>query len=390
MAKDEAFTEQVRDALRHLYDPLALVRSPLAGALAPADVPEARRGRFLRTVLLEAIESLKPSPRAVFRSSQSRSYDALRLHYVEGRPVDEVGRELAVSERQAYRDIHKGEAEAAAVLWDRLLAQQEPPAAADTSLAQEVRRLSNSETGAPLGECLSLAVAAVAPLTERLGVAVELFVAPGLESQIQPPGLRQCLTALLSCAAQCGGERLAVEAAGGGNAEVMVRSLGTSEREATPPADLLGTARALALAIGAELTMLPEPHGLALLLRLPASTGPALLIVDDNEGLLELFQRYLASRFGQVVGATGAEDGLRLARELRPRAIVLDVLMPGTDGWALLDQLKRDATTCGIPVLVCSVFRDPELAKALGAAAFLPKPVSRSQLLAALASLGLR
>ena len=76
------------------------------------------------------------------------------------------------------------------------------------------------------------------------------------------------------------------------------------------------------------------------------------------------------------------------ARELRPAAIALDVMMAGQDGWETLQQLKNHPQTQAIPVLICSVLREPELARFLGAAALLPKPVTRPELLGALARLG--
>ena len=77
-------------------------------------------------------------------------------------------------------------------------------------------------------------------------------------------------------------------------------------------------------------------------------------------------------------------DGLRLARHLRPLAIVLDLMMPGQDGWEILQNLKADAATADIPVIVCSVLAQESLAQALGADAYLRKPVSREQLLVVL------
>jgi CheY-like chemotaxis protein len=110
-----------------------------------------------------------------------------------------------------------------------------------------------------------------------------------------------------------------------------------------------------------------------------------LLAVDDNEGLIDLFRRYLSGHGWQVVAAPSASEARRLLAEATPTAIALDVMMPGEDGWDLLTSLKADPATRGIPVIVCSVLRQPELARSLGAAAFLPKPVSQQDLLGALA-----
>jgi CheY-like chemotaxis protein len=88
-----------------------------------------------------------------------------------------------------------------------------------------------------------------------------------------------------------------------------------------------------------------------------------------------------------VVGATAGAEVLKLARELAPVAVALDVMMPTQDGWEVLQSLKNDPTTRNIPVIICSVLDDPELAYSLGAAAYLHKPVTQADLLSALAAL---
>lgn len=109
-----------------------------------------------------------------------------------------------------------------------------------------------------------------------------------------------------------------------------------------------------------------------------------LLVIDDSEGLAELFRRYLTGEDYRLVGAQDVIQGLRLAEEHSPDVIVLDVMMPQQDGWEVLQLLRNRQRTRYIPVLVCSVIDDPELAFSLGAAEFLAKPVKREQLLTAL------
>ena len=80
---------------------------------------------------------------------------------------------------------------------------------------------------------------------------------------------------------------------------------------------------------------------------------------------------------GRVVGVTSAEEGLRQARTLRPFAITLDILMPHKDGWQLLHELKTDATTRDIPILVLSIVDNKALGYQLGAFDYLLKPFER-------------
>src|SRR5262249_48611498 len=84
-----------------------------------------------------------------------------------------------------------------------------------------------------------------------------------------------------------------------------------------------------------------------------------------------------------VVAAASGEEGLRLARELHPAVVTLDVLMPGLDGWAVLATLKGDPATADIPVIMLTMLDDRDLGYSLGAADYLVKPIERARLLAA-------
>jgi CheY-like chemotaxis protein len=110
-----------------------------------------------------------------------------------------------------------------------------------------------------------------------------------------------------------------------------------------------------------------------------------LLVIDDNRGFVDLFQRYLAASAWHVIGATDGAAARQALAEARPAVIVLDVMMPKEDGWELLMALKAAPETRDIPVVICSVLTEPQLAVTLGAAAYLPKPVTQQALLQALA-----
>ena len=71
---------------------------------------------------------------------------------------------------------------------------------------------------------------------------------------------------------------------------------------------------------------------------------------------------------------------------MRPAVVLLDIRLPGIDGWAVLEALKADPETRDIPVIVVSIVDERARGVALGAAAYLVKPVSRDDLLAALAT----
>jgi signal transduction histidine kinase/CheY-like chemotaxis protein len=112
----------------------------------------------------------------------------------------------------------------------------------------------------------------------------------------------------------------------------------------------------------------------------PAEPIATVLVVDDDQNARELMQRGLAKEGFRVVTAAGGEEGLRLARELQPDVITLDVLMPGMDGWAVLRALKNEPTTAAIPVILITMVDDKDMGHALGAADYLPKPIDRERL----------
>jgi CheY-like chemotaxis protein len=108
------------------------------------------------------------------------------------------------------------------------------------------------------------------------------------------------------------------------------------------------------------------------------------LVIDDDAAVRDLMQRFLAKEGFRVVTASGGEEGLRRARELRPDAITLDVMMPGMDGWAVLSALKADPDVADIPVVMLTIVDDKNLGYALGASDYLTKPIDRERLVTVL------
>jgi GAF domain-containing protein/CheY-like chemotaxis protein/anti-sigma regulatory factor (Ser/Thr protein kinase) len=113
---------------------------------------------------------------------------------------------------------------------------------------------------------------------------------------------------------------------------------------------------------------------------LPAAGTGTVLVIDDEEAVRDLMQRFLGREGFRVVTALGGAEGLRLARELRPDVITLDVMMPGLDGWAVLSTLKADRELAEIPVIMLTIVDDEDLGYALGAADYLTKPLDRERL----------
>jgi CheY-like chemotaxis protein len=120
-----------------------------------------------------------------------------------------------------------------------------------------------------------------------------------------------------------------------------------------------------------------------------AGPGTNLLMIDDDDGFIALIRRYLTGLPVNISAVHSGVEGIRRAQQGNIGVILLDVMMPGLDGWEVLQTLRTDPRTMNIPVVVCSVFYDPELARSLGASLMLHKPTSQEDLLAGLEFLGL-
>ena len=143
-----------------------------------------------------------------------------------------------------------------------------------------------------------------------------------------------------------------------------------------------------------------SPH-LPVLKQQPAKAAPApapklplkgradspVLVVDDDPGTRAIIEEYLTSEGFTVRCASSSDEGLKLARAIKPCAITLDVLMFGMDGWALLSDLKEDPDTTDIPVIMLTLAENRALGYALGATEYLTKPVDRGRLMAVMGKL---
>lgn len=394
MQSREDFFEQVKEVLSHLYDYPYLQTHPLADELAPGNrLPARERMRFLRTTILQAIDELNPGPDVPIRSLRARAYGVLSLHYVEGLMTKEMAKELAISVRQAYRDLRKAERHLATLLWVSCprASENSQEAASRLSRAALVRQEAERARGQPEEVCVRTLVqgvmAAVDPLARQSAVQLEFLVSDGLNNMYADRQiLRQALVTMLSRAVQNARpqSKVMLSAESDGSQVRMRIQLTIRERSASP--DLfLAPVRELVTGLSGQFSSEVGPGQRAsLLFSIPNRQSAVLLVIDDNAELIELFSRYLAGQNLQLIGARNGREGLRLAEESAPDVVVLDLMMPHQDGWEILQRLQNQKSTRHIPVIVCSVLDDPELAYSLGAAEFLAKPVSRAQLFRAL------
>jgi DNA-binding response OmpR family regulator/two-component sensor histidine kinase len=272
----------------------------------------------------------------------------------------------------------------------------------------------------------------VAALVKELGATVEALVAknentlriehgPDLGTMCSDAvKVRQSLINLLSNAAKFterGTVTLEVERAGAGDDGTVVfrvRDTGIgisreeigklfrrfSQADASTTRRFGGTGlglsitRAFADMLGGKIEVESEPgRGTTFELRLPANapaarprpvehaelagsaSGSVVLVIDDDPHARALLSRFLVREGYAVQTAGDGATGLDLARKLEPCAILLDVMMPHMDGWAVLSALKADGATADIPVIMTTIVQEKGLAYSLGAADYLTKPI---------------
>lgn len=406
---EAAFVNILRRALNHLYDPPALRNHPLAELL---DV--ARRGDTapaLRRILTEAIESLKPDQRVPTASNARRVYRILYYRYVEQFTQREVATDLALSIRQLRRQEKRALQVLADVLWNRYdLEHQEhrltatlfkesketaPVAEDDLTREQELEWLRRSmpSEAASLSALVAGVLHTLSPLIQASGVQVQSDIPDDLPAlSVQLTTIRQALLNVVSTSIRRvpgGRVHIHAEATPGAVRAIVRASNGCHTCSSTEEddAETLEMAQRLVQMSDGTLEVtrgVDEKGALTARLVLPAAEQTPVLCIDDNSDTLQLLRRYLSGTRYRFVGTSNPEEALALATQVAPQSIVLDVMLPGVDGWELLERLREHPQTCRTPVIVCTILPQEDTAMLLGAAAFIRKPVNRQALLSVL------
>ncbi len=388
----DEFIEQVKQALENLYDFPYLQRHPLAEAHKHSQNADEPIGHALRRELIGAIDALNPGENVSVRSGASRLFNLMHLHYVGGMTLQESAFELGISARQAYRDLRRGQESVGEILWHvrhpKPIPSQNTPIAEplpQASIKSEVAWLDSENKPLNLEWLLKQALRAVDKLAQRHEVTLKIAqTLHPITVHTNQTVAQQALISLLSQAIQqLGGQEIIIsllEEDNGARLSLIYRQ---------PHITLNDVIRGLMREVGWQYDMVQEPTNHYLLRVLIPMHGRTLLIIDDNEGFTQLLERYLTSSEYRVICAKSGAEGLQLAHLFKPKAIIMDLMMPEMDGWELLQRLRLTEGTSQTPVIICSVINDPELAYSLGANLFLSKPISQETLFSALKQVGI-
>jgi len=366
------FNSLFRDLISRIYDRVAIENHPLAAHFLIAPDIKLRRADAIRQLILGEIEHLRPDgPEILWQSPEWRPYLILNKRYVEAEDPSDIARSLYIGDRQFRR------------------VDAESP---DDPDAEEQPDFEFHPEQLDLHEIIEGVVSLTSRRFESEQVRLNIeFPAVALAVFTDRVVLRQILLSLLNYVMHVREEpviTLSVKTDPGLSlslffeADEQWASIQNDER------DTLEFIRKLSPRLPARLEeVYPRPGeaGHAEIHLLFGSTQPkTVLMVDDQPATLKMFQRYLSGTSLDVTGLSDPSLVVETARQLQPALILLDVMMPRIDGWEVLQALQLDPQTKNIPIIVCSAWGEPELARSLGAVEFLKKPIIQKDLLAAL------
>lgn len=401
MPSPHAFEDELRRALGHLYDPVYLRKSPLLGLLG---LQEARNPpEALRNALQGAIESMQPDPDSPVTAKTARIYQILFQRYVQQFTQGDVAHQLDISPRHLRRE----QGFAIQALAERLCVEFGLPETIDAVLLeqfdanlapddvegveQEMSWLEDS-----FGDQVTQVEATIREaqqLAERVALKHGAELVTTCTAHLPPLNvartvLRQIVLGLVTTAIHStpgGTVSLAARAEQG---EVQIRVVATTDSrgERHPPErDGLDMVARLAELFDGRLVVSKAENPFVAQVTFPSAEQIIALAVEDNVDTLALWERYLQGTPFCLHGVRDPEQVIPKAAELHPKLIILDVMMPEVDGWEILGQLRNHPATSTIPVIVCTVLPQEELALSLGANGFMRKPVTRQAFRASLA-----
>lgn len=406
MISRSEFAQQIRKALENIHDSVSLQRLSLSALLANPERTTEQSVRYLRTLLLETIESLEPESRLPPRAKERRPFAILYGRYVQGMETNELVEELAISMRQLRREHQRALTAIVERMWETLRDElrapnvqpmtphaiaaqampssfEEMPGGNDAIQAETAHLITHAKAEhLQIQILINDILAMLSPLTAERRVELQNCLPDTLPSILAPRTvLRQAIFELLAYALDIAAAgQLVLQASVDQTLNLSIWAKGA---ESTDWRSTVGleVSQSLLSGLSAKLTITNASDAWQSIVHLPVVTPRSILVIDDNSSLVELFRRYIAGHPYYLHHAYTVQEALDYAGQNKVSLILLDIMMPERDGWEVLQQLKRYTTTREIPIIICSVIHEPEIAKMLGAADYLVKPVLPDSLL---------
>ncbi|MCK6627442.1 MAG: response regulator [Anaerolineae bacterium] len=392
----EEFELSLRHVLIHFRDPAFHPPELLWSVLGykPHQGVEA-----IQTAITQTIQSLKPASANTASSLRNqRFYELLTCRYIQELTQEETADRLGITPRHVRREQQQAVHMLARLFWEKRPGHEPPSVevlpdagpeqetlAWRSQVREELAALQQSAPGSVVEVAAALrgVMKIGQALTSQHGITLQLEPAEsGLTVAMHPSVLRQVLITAIEKLAQsmaAGQITLAVERIGN---RVRLLITGTPAVTKRPPnSDLI---QEILAAHGDSVEAYLEEDQVGFRIELPTVDKATVLVIDDNADLVHFYRRYTTGTRYQIVHLAEGQPVPETISKIDPDIIVLDVMLPDTDGWELLTDLREQLATHPIPIIVCSVIRRAELALSLGASLYLPKPVGRQQFIEAL------
>jgi CheY-like chemotaxis protein len=321
-------------------------------------------------------------------SREWRRHRILTLRYVDVLSPETVAERLAFSRRHYFREQALALEAAAASLWNRRRADVSPDN--DMLLQRELSRLDQFEHSASVAEVVDSVLSNLKDIIVANHNRIQTDVDRALPTvSIGRNLLRQVMMTLLGQLTSLASETVIQVSAVPAHSPAQVKltissSFALSEARAE---EWLDNVRDLLEFEQGSIATLSHEHrvmGFEITLPCEASASihtPTVLIVDDNADMLILYERFLAPNGYHVITAQSVSAALERLSVVDPFCIIIDLMMPESDGWELLQSLTRRPALARTAIVICSVLKQRELSLALGATAFLEKPITKPALL---------
>jgi CheY-like chemotaxis protein len=394
----EVFEHSLQETLHHIYDPAYRPPDLLWQTL---HIPREQGLPALRDAIIAGIEELKPPAQVPLTTRAWRVYGMLHYRYIAGLSQEATAEKLAITARHLRRSYAEAVHALSLALWEKHAGPlpapvpvTEVPAAGapgvpaasgwQEQLVRELEALADTDAGAvaQVDEVFAGVARLASHLIKDRTVTLQpRAVAPDLMVAMHPSALRHILISIVSQLAnnmQAGAIQLAATPQAGqvhitiGAAPLQAAASGSFQ----PIVELLAS-----FDIASELTLRGGNFELSMDL---LEVDRCVLVVDDNPDMAHLYRRYLAGTRYYLQHVNLGASALGAIDLYHPDVVVLDVMLPDIDGWDLLTRLHEHPTLRTLPVIICSVMPEQQLALALGARYFLAKPVARPAFIAAL------
>lgn len=399
----EQFRREFRAALTHLHDP-DYQPSELLYAVMGCD-PRSGAGP-VQSEVIRVIESLEPPPGVPPGGRARRDFDALHHRFVLKLTQEQTAQCLHMSVRSTRRAQREATHALARLLWEHYRARQASQGditqrdrlQSPREMASDTRTLNwRSQVRGDLAALQRNAPGSVADVGETIRDVVELervltsvhcidlkteHVQANLIAVIHPSALRQILIMIIGQLIQStsGGE--ITISAGHEDGQIVLTLTGSPPIEGEPPnCDLIQEILTLQ---GGSVAVDRDAGSLSIQAKVPGAGDITVLVVDDNPDMIYFYRRCTEGTRYHIAHEGWAQHVIEAIEKYAPDVIVLDIMLPDADGWELLSDLHHHSVYRSIPVIVCSVIREKNLALALGAARFLHKPVAYRDFIRAL------